>query len=66
VHPITCEIFAEKTGWLALSVPPDSLYFVALSTHHLPCMSRFGEVDRTQGAGQRFQQSWIERNQWKK
>ena len=32
----------------------DSLYFGALSTHHLPGMSRFGEVDWTQCAGQRF------------
>ena len=32
----------------------DSLYFGALSTHHLPSMSRFGEVDWTRGEGQRF------------
>ena len=37
-----------------LCVPLNSLYFVALSTHHMPSVSRFGDVDWTQGAGQHF------------
>jgi hypothetical protein len=54
VHPTKCNFLAEKKLWCVLCVPPNSLYFVALSTHHLPRLSRFGEVDRTRGAGQRF------------